>query len=307
MAKDPGRVAKIIYDQIPGKKLIITGSSSFHIKNKTSESLAGRKIDYHLFPLTFSEYLFQQNIENNLNFNIWNNVINNSGDTHKLFPFDIKAILENVMIYGQYPGILNHPQDQRYLMNFIDSILFKDLVDLQLIDNRRLALQLLKLLAHQIGWLVNYAELSNKLQADARTIKRYIDIFEQNFIVFRLFPYSQNPRIEMSKTPKIYFCDNGIRNALINDFSSFPERNDIGALFENFIVSEMVKSNSYLFAGYNLNFWRDKQDSEVDLVLSKGSSLIGVEIKFNKINFSKSFKNKYPQAEYRNVTADGFY
>ncbi len=303
---DPGRAVKIIYDQIP-LKLIITGSSSFHIKNRTAESLAGRKIDYFLYPLTFSEYLFQNSVESCLNFNIFDKIINVCQNAPPIRLFDIRAMLNLVLLYGQYPAMLNHPADRLYLENFIDSLIFKDLLELRLIDNRRAALNLLKLLAYQIGNIVNYSELAQKLQIDQRTVKRYVEIFEDSFIVFRLYPFAGNRRDEIVKSPKIYFFDTGIRNALIDDFSETDLRPDTGAMFENFIVSEVFKANRYLNAGYQLHYWRTKQGAEVDLVLTSGKEMIATEIKSRKGSFSSAFKSRYPKARCGITTMDNFY
>lgn len=204
---NPGRAVKIIYDQLEDIKIIITGSSSFHIKNKTGESLAGRKIDYNIYPLTFSEYLNQKGIENDLNFNILEKIIDNEKYNPKdqLYKFDIKNILNCVLIYGQYPHLIKNSNDEKYLLNFMDSLIFKDILELNLIEDKKLAKDLLKLLAFQIGNLINYSELSNSLKADQRTIKRYIEIFEQSFILFRLYPYSKNKRDEITKSAKIFF------------------------------------------------------------------------------------------------------
>ncbi|MFA7365428.1 MAG: AAA family ATPase, partial [Patescibacteria group bacterium] len=206
LLSDPGRAAKIIYDQLDDFKLIITGSSSFHIKNKTGESLAGRKIDYNIYPLTFSEYLHQKNIEAELNFNIFNRIINSEDRSIKNFyKFDMDSVLKNVLVYGQYPYAVNYPSDKKYILNFVDSLIFKDILELNLIENKKLAKDLLKLLALQIGNLINYSELALSLKADQRTIKRYIEIFEQSFVLFRLYPYSKNKRDEISKSPKVFF------------------------------------------------------------------------------------------------------
>jgi len=174
------------------------------------------------------------------------------------------------MLYGLYPGMLNHPDDTLYLKNFIDSLIFKDILELNLIENRRAALNLLKMLAYQTGNIINYSELSDGLKIDQRTIKRYIDIFEQSFIIFRLHPFTKNRRDELVKAPKIYFYDTGIRNALLNDFTDPDLRSDRGALFENFIITEIIKANTYTNSGFSLNYWRTRQGSEVDLVLTKG-------------------------------------
>ena len=277
---DPGRAIKIIYDQLPPCKLIITGSSAFNIKNKTSESMAGRKIDYYLYPFTLNEYLMQRGLEENLDFSSFQKIISDTMPKKVFRPYDHNAILDNIMVYGLYPAILSHPENSKYLKNLIDSVIFRDLTELSLIDNKTAALSLLKLLAHQIGSLVNYNELSNRLGIDAKTVKRYIELFEQSFIIFTLSPYSTSHRDEIGKMTKIYFHDLGLRNALIENFQPIDLRNDAGALFENFVISEIYKHNSYGDFEYHLNYWRTKSGSEIDLVLSKSDgSLIGVEIK----------------------------
>lgn len=309
LLENPGRAIKIIYDQMEKIRIIITGSSSFHIKNKTGESLAGRKIDYNFYPLTFSEYLKQKGIEEKLNFNIIEKITDdekyNSKD--RLYPFDIKSITDNILIYGQYPHLIQNPSDEKYLRNFVDSLIFKDLLELDLIEDKKLAKELLKLLAFQIGNLINYSELANSLKADQRKIRRYIEIFEQSFILFRLYPYSKNKRDEISKSAKIFFFDTGIRNALIDDFSDLDSRIDKGALFENFIIAELIKQNSYLEKGYNFYYWRTKQGSEIDVVLEKKDELIGVEIKYQRKNANRAFGNRYKEAKIRNVTMHNFY
>lgn len=306
---NPGRAIKIIYDQLEGIKIIITGSSSFHIKNKTGESLAGRKIDYNIYPLTFSEYLNQKGIEKDLNFNILEKIIDDKKYNPKdqSYKFDIKNILNSVLIYGQYPHLIRNPNDEKYLLNFTDSLIFKDILELNLIEDKKLAKDLLKLLAWQIGNLINYSELANSLKADQRTIKRYIEIFEQSFILFRLYPYSKNKRDEISKSAKIFFYDTGVRNALIGDFSTLESRMDKGSLFENFIISELIKQDSYSDKNFKFYYWRTKQGSEIDMVLEKGNEIIGVEVKYKRKAINKAFKNRYPEAKIRLTTADNFY
>lgn len=309
LLNNPGRAIKIIYDQLENVKIIITGSSSFHIKNKTGESLAGRKIDYNIYPLTFSEYLNQKGIEKDLNFNIFDKIIDDKKYNSKdqLYKFDIKNILNSVLIYGQYPHLIKNSNDEKYLLNFVDSLIFKDILELNLIEDKKLAKDLLKLLAFQIGNLINYSELAGNLKADQRTIKRYIEIFEQSFILFRLYPYSKNKRDEILKAAKIFFYDTGVRNALIGDFSDLESRTDKGALFENFIVSELIKQDSYSDKNYKFYYWRTKQGSEIDVILEKGSELFGVEVKYKRKAVNVAFKNRYPEAKVRLVTADNFY
>lgn len=302
---DPGRVAKIIYDLLPDKKLIITGSSSFNIKHKTTESLAGRKIDYRLFPLTISEFLVQNETEKTLNFNVIENILNNNSS--KIRPFDLANITNTILIYGSYPFLIKSPRDKNYLNNLTDSVIFKDIIELDLIENKKVASDLLKLLAYQIGNIINYAELARMLNIDVRTVKRYIDIFEQSYIIFRLNPYSKNKRQELVKSPKIYFFDNGIRNSLINNFENIDLRNDRGALFENYIISEIYKANIYGEYNFNMNYWRIKSGSEIDLVLSDNKKLIACEIKYTKGSISKAFTNRYPEAIERIVTLENYY
>jgi len=305
LVSNPGRAAKIIYDQLP-IQLILTGSSSFHIKNRTAESLTGRKIDYYLFPLTFSEYLVQTGVEETLNFDLFQRIVQDSwSESYRLF--DKGSMLSRVLLYGLYPNLVNNPMDVDYLKNFAESLVFKDILELELIENKRLATDLLKMLAYRVGSLISYAELATSLGADQRTIKRYIELFEQSFLIFRLYPFTGNRRDEIVKSPKIYYYDTGVRNAVIGDFSELGIRPDRGALFENFIIAECVKANAYTGSGYTLRYWRSKQKSEVDLVLTKGNRVIGVEIKYGKTSFSQAFMRRYPGATCKVVTAENFY
>ena len=204
---DPGRAAKIFFDQLPEYKLIVTGSSAFNIKNKASESLAGRKIDYHLYPLSLSEYLVQNGLENSLSFRPIEALFKGEKTGEIFRPYDHKAVFNNILIYGLYPAMQSHPSDYVYLINLIDSVVFKDLVDLSLLENKSAALSLLKLLAYQVGSLVNYAELASKLSIGAKTVKRYIELFEQSFIIFTIKPYSSRKRDEIENELGIDFVD----------------------------------------------------------------------------------------------------
>lgn len=306
LLSDPGRAIKILYDQLEGIKLIITGSSALNIKNKSTESLAGRKIEYSLFPLTFSEYLTQNGIESKLNSRILTNLFKDDVKDTPYF-FNLEEVLENVMTYGLYPETLQLSNDREYLENLANSVIFKDLLELDVIEKRKKALELLKLLAYQIGNTVSYLEISRKIELDIRTVKRYVDIFEESFIIYRLHPFSRSKRDEIGKAPKIYFYDLGLRNALINNFDKIALRSDSGAMFENFIITEVKKLISYTKSQYNMNFWRLKNKTEVDLLLSKGKEILGFEIKYHKGEASKVFKNRYPDARLRVITATNFY
>ena len=307
LLSNPGRAAKILFDQLPNIQLVITGSSSLNIKNKTAESLAGRKIDYHLYPLTFSEYLYQNQIENSLNFNLLHNILSPTPPKIKTHPFDLNQTLENTLIYGLYPDLINLPNDQTYLTNLADSVIFRDLLELKLISGQKNARQLLRLLAHQIGNLVNYTEIASRLQLNTRTVKKYIDIFEDSYLLFRVYPYSKVKRDEIGKMPKIYFYDTGLRNALIENFSPLLTRTNRGALFENFIISEVVKQNAYTGNQHHLNYWRTKRGFELDLVINSPNTLIGVEIKYSHGSVTQAFTNRYPQAKTKIITSTNFY
>lgn len=307
LLSDPGRAAKIFYDLIPEVKLLVTGSSSFQVKNRASESLAGRKIDYYLYPLTLTEYLTQKGIRSGLDFPVLTPLTEKDDLKDDLLEekyrlFDLAAVLENLLVYGLYPALIARPNDRLYLKNLVDSVIFRDLLDLSLLENRRAAENLLRLLAFQISSLVNYSELAAKLGIDVKTVRRYLSLFEQSFIIFTLPPFSRRKRLEVVKMPKVYFYDVGLRNALIDNFQPLALRPDAGALWENFAVAEVFKANYYGNFGYQLHFWRTALGSEVDLVLERQNELIGVEIKSARRRANTAFKNRYPQAKLVSVT-----
>lgn len=310
LLKDPGRAVKILYDQLPKIKLIVTGSSSLWIKNRATESLAGRKIDYHLFPLSISEYLIQTGIGNDLFYPVLRYAIQDKNyPAECIYPFDADAITRTAMRYGLYPALINHPQKDQYLKNLVDSVVFRDLLDLSLLENRTAARNLLRLLAFQIGSLVNIHELAGKLSIDAKTVRRYLTLFEQSFIIFTLSPYSKNGRKEIGKMAKVYFFDCGLRNALIENFQPMEMRADAGALFENLVVSEVYKANMYSRLGYQLHFWRTTDGSEVDLVLTREDILTAFEIKYSphKIQrVNQAFMHRYPEAAFGTITTSNY-
>lgn len=305
LLSNPGRAVKIIYDQLPEVQIVVTGSSALHIKNKSSESMAGRKIEYQLYPLTFSEYLVQKGIEKKLNFNILDNIIHDKKAVAKLF--NPEDILFDVLSYGLYPEVISLKNKRTYLLELADSVIFKDIVELNLIENRSKAKELLKLLAYQIGNLINYSELADKLSIDRRTVERYIDVFEQSYILFRVYPYSKNKRDEIGKMPKIYFYDLGLRNALIDDFNISNLRLDFGAIFENFIIVELCKIISYTNSDLKLYYWRSRSKAEVDIVLSSSTSLYGVEVKWRERPISNAFLDRYPHAKLKLLSKNNFY
>ncbi len=306
--RDPGLAVKIIYDQLPGYQLVITGSSVFNIKNKTSESLAGRKIDYKLFPLTTSEFLYQQGVEPRLSTQLFDDLLQNQLTRAPIIKtYDHQSVLHQLLVYGLYPAMMEHQRDDVYLSSFLDSVVFKDLTELALLENKAAAINLLKLLAHQIGSLVNYADLANRLGIDAKTVKRYIELFEQSFIIFTLQPYSSNQRDEIGKAPKVYFYDLGLRNALINNFNPIEQRVDLGQLFENYVITELLKYNSYTQKRCSFYYWRVKSGSEVDLVIKDQDRLLGCEIKTHRRRINQAFLSRYPQASLQVISMENFW
>lgn len=307
LLKDPGRAAKILYDQMPKVRLFLTGSSSLSIKNRTTESLAGRKIDYHLFPLTIAEYLAQAGTVRDLFYPVLRH--GDSGPdfpAERVYPYDVAAVTDFAATWGLYPAVMNHADKKAYLTNLVDSVVFRDLLELSLIEHRAAARSLLKLLAYQIGNLVNVNELAMRLSIDAKTVRRYLTLFEQSFIIFPLYPYSRGKRKEIGKMPKIYFFDCGLRNALIGSFDSMSLRADAGVLFENLVISEMYKANYYGDFGYSMNFWRTTDGSEIDVVLEKGDSTIGMEIKLRARRPNRAFLTRYPRARLVTLTPKNY-
>jgi uncharacterized protein len=297
--EDPGLVAKVIYDEIPEVKLIISGSSALEIVNKASESLAGRKKTIFLYPLSFKEYLIQKDIiqlpsglENSINFELQENS---------------KYVdqIQHVMQYGLYPELLQYEtnaEKEEYLMELIDSIILKDIYYLNLVKNTKNLISVLRLLAYQIGQLVNYSDIADRVGISRHTVLDYIELLKKSFIIFTLPPYTKKRRDEIGKTEKVFFYDLGIRNALINDFSPVEYRKDYGNMFENFVIAEMLKLNQYTKSRYSLNYWRTKWGSEVDLVLTKDEKHKAIEIKTRNGKITRTFKETYPDTDEMVVT-----
>lgn len=297
--EDPGLVAKVIYDEIPEIKLIISGSSALEIVNRASESLAGRKKTIFLYPLSFKEYLIQKEL------------LQLPVDTQSQINFDLieKADYANqihhVMQYGLYPELLQYKtnsEKEEYLMELIDSIILKDIYYLNLVKSTKNLVSVLKLLAYQIGQLVNYSDIADRVGISRPTVVEYIELLKKSFIIFTLPPYTKKRRDEIGKTEKVFFYDLGVRNALINDFSPVEYRRDYGNMFENFVISEMLKLNQYTKSRYSLNYWRTKWGSEVDLVLTKDEKHKAIEIKTRNGKITKAFKDTYPDTDELVVT-----
>lgn len=269
---DIGITLKIITDQFPEVQLIVSGSSSFDLGNQLNEPLTGRKWEYELFPLTWQEY------ENKTGF------------------LNAEKTLEERLLYGFYPDVVNNVGNEKeVLKNLVNSYLYRDLLAFSDIRKPELLVQLLQALALQVSGEVNYNELSNLLGVNKLTIQKYIDILEKGYVIFRLNGFNRNLRNELKKSKKIYFYDNGVRNAIIGNFSNLELRNDKGALWENFLVSERKKQLSYAQSFAKMYFWRTLQKQEIDYVEEIDGKLAAFEFKWDadKSKFSTTFVETY--------------
>lgn len=281
-----GLTLKIITDQFKDVQLWISGSSSFNLFNQLNEPLTGRKWEYELLPISWEEY------EDYVGFLQANND------------------LENRLIYGMYPDVINSKdgEEKELLKNLVDSYLYKDILAHGEIRKPEVLEKLVQGLALQIGSEVNYYELSQLVSISKDTIQRYIEILEKGYILFRLRSFNRNVRNEIKRGRKIYFYDNGIRNAIIGEFSSIKSRSDVGMLWENFLISERVKQNSYKMTLAKPHFWRTRQQQEIDYVEQIGLQMKAFEFKWNskvKAKFSKTFLDAY-SAESKLINRDNF-
>ncbi|HBS88869.1 MAG: ATPase [Bacteroidetes bacterium GWF2_38_335] len=276
---------KILLDELP-VKIIATGSSSFDLANKINEPLTGRKTVFTLFPLSFNE------LKNHLGL------------------FDELNALESRLIFGSYPEVISNPGNETAVLSeIVDSYLFKDIFSNNKIKKSDKMVRLIQALAFQTGQLVSYNELSNLTGLNHETVERYIDLLEQSFVLFRVSPYSSNPRNELKNLRKIFFFDNGVRNTLINNFNKPDLRNDIGQLWENYIISERVKFLNNEKINTKIYFWRNHNRQEIDLVEQNGSSLDAYEIKWkttSKYRFPDSFVEKYKPKTTSVISRDNY-
>ncbi|MDD4108689.1 MAG: ATP-binding protein [Prolixibacteraceae bacterium] len=284
---ETGLALKIIHDNFRDVQLIATGSSSFELANNINEPLTGRKFDFILHPFSFGEMT----------------------DYHGFL--QEKRLLEHRMIYGYYPDIaLNFGDETKLLKSLASSYLYKDLLMLDTIKKPVLLEKILSALALQIGSEVSYYELSQIVNSDKETVEKYIDLLEKTCIIFRLGAFSRNVRNEIKKGRKIYFYDNGIRNAILGNFSSLSSRTDKGALWENFIISERRKYLSYNEKDVKSWFWRTTQQQEIDYIEQYQDKLKAWEFKWNihkNGRLSKTFKNAYPEHEFNVITHENFH
>jgi len=281
---ETGLVLKIIHDNFPGIQLIATGSSAFELANKIKEPLTGRKLEFNLFPVSFNEMV----------------------QFHGFLTE--KRLVEHRMVYGSYPDIiLNTGMENKLLRSLASSYLYKDLLMLEQIQKPVLLEKILKALALQIGNEVSYNELAKLAGSDRGTVEKYIDLLEKAFIIFRLHGLNKNVRNEIKKGKKIYFYDNGIRNAIIGNFLALNSRTDIGALWENFIISERLKYNHNKDADFKNYFWRTTQQQEIDYIEEIDSGLYAYEFKWNPTKkgfLSKTFSKAYPVKKFDTISPE---
>ncbi len=284
---DIGLKLKLITDQIPEVQVVASGSSAFELANRINEPLTGRKWAYHLFPLSYAEM-----------------------EAHHGFVAEHKRIAER-LVYGYYPEVVNHPgQEQELLGQLMDSFLYKDILMWERIQKPEKLTRLLQALAFQVGSEVSYHELGQIVDLDNQTVENYINLLEQTFVIFRLPPLSRNLRKELKRKRKIYFYDNGMRNAIIAQFQPLELRQDVGALWENWLISERKKALHYRGIQANTFFWRTQDQQEIDYIEERDGKMWAYEMKWSpkaKSTFSKTFTQAYPEHALQLIHRENYY
>lgn len=268
-----GLTAKIIHDQFTEVQLILSGSSAFELRNTPSEPLTGRKFEYFLYPISYEEYEKSQGF------------------------LDASRDLENRLNFGFYPGVIHSRGGEREVLKEIsDSYLFKDILAFANIKKPEILEKILRALAFQVGNEVSYNEIAQLAGVDKNTVSSYIHLLELAYIVYPLTSFSRNLRNEIKTNRKIYFYDNGIRNTIIQNFNPMELRNDVGALWENFLMAERLKRNQYHQKYCNRYFWRTKQQQEIDYVEEADGKITGYEFKWSataKVKIPAAFVKAY--------------
>lgn len=282
-----GLTLKRITDNFVNVQLLVTGSSSFELQSNLNEPLTGRKYEYHLYPISTAELY----------------------DTQGLLA--VKQMFESRLIYGSYPDIINHADEAKeLLMNITNSYLYKDLLAINEIRRPVLLEKLLIALALQTGNEVSYNEVAQTIGTDNKTVEKYIDLLEKCYVIFRLNAFNRNLRTELKKGKKIYFYDNGIRNAVIQNFAPLSLRQDTGALWENFFISERIKANHYKGNYAKSFFWRTTQQQEIDYIEEADGKFTAFEMKWNpnkrQTTFPSPFLNNYPIKETVIITPENY-
>ncbi len=280
-----GQTLKLLVDAYgKEKQIIVSGSSSIHLMDKTQEPLTGRKWTFYLYPLSLEEIHPDKN------------------------PLELQKSLEERMIYGSYPEVVTakgFSEKRDVLIELVSSYLYKDIYEFQLVKKPKVLDRLFKALALQIGSEVSYYELSNLLGVDKNTVEHYVDLLEKNFVLFRLPPFFRNKRKELSKKRKIFFFDTGLRNAILGDFRPLSSRTDRGALWENLMMVERLKFRVYHKILCRPYFWRTYQQQEIDLVEECPGGIRAFEFKWNDKRLPKvptAWLANYPEAAYEVIT-----
>lgn len=285
--KGVGLTLKMITDHFPDVQLLVTGSSSFLLQGQLNEPLTGRKFEYNLFPISTQEVY---------------------GDGGLVL---VKQTLESRLVFGSYPDVLSQKENARELLgNLSGSYLYQDLLSWEGIRKPAILEKLLVALALQLGDEVSYNELAQTVGTDSKTVEKYIDLLEKCYVIFHLSALSRNLRTELKKSKKIYFYDNGIRNALIRNYNPVSLRNDMGALWENFFISERMKYNHYNLHNVNAYFWRTTQQQEIDYVEESDGQFSAFEMKWNpkkgRTAIPSSFSQAYPVASAAIITPENY-
>lgn len=278
---------KLLIDHLPTLRIIATGSSSLDLASQTREALTGRAWVHTLFPIAFAEL----------------------APDHT--PYEMAQQLEARLRFGSYPALFNieNTAAQRdYVQTLTTSYLYKDILEIANIKHASKIHDLLQLLAYQIGQEVSITELASQLQISRDAVNHYLDLLEQSFVIFRLRGFNRNLRKEVSKLPKFYFWDIGIRNALINNFDALANRIDTGALWENFLISERRKLLSYRSVSVNFHFWRTHTGAEIDLIEHRSGEPHGYEFKWGagKMRAATTFLHSYPRATVALINRDNY-
>lgn len=282
-----GITLKIITDHFKDVQLLVTGSSSFELHNRLEESLTGRKFEYYLYPVSTGELLRTGGL------------------------LMVRQTLEQRLVYGSYPEIVSCPGSAKeLLMGMAGSYLYKDILSMEGIRKPALLEKLLVALALQIGSEVSYHEIGQTIGSDSKTVEKYIDLLEKCFIVFRLPALCRNMRTELKKSRKVFFYDNGIRNAVLQNFAPVNLRNDMGALWENFVIAERMKKNHYEGRYPKYYFWRTTSQQEIDFVEEGDGLFHAFEMKWNPkrgtTSLPASFTNNYPVGSIHIVTPESY-
>lgn len=282
-----GRILKLIVDEIPGISVLASGSSSFDLLNKTGEPLVGRSAHFILTPFSQREIAQTET------------------------PLETRQNLESRLIYGSYPEVVmlnSYERKMDYLRDIVSAYLLKDILTIDGLKNSSKMRALLRLVAFQLGSEISYEELGKQLGMSKGTVEKYLDLLEKSFVIYRLGAYSRNLRKEVTKAGKWYFYDNGIRNALIGAFSPLAIRQDVGSLWENYIIGERRKANFNESLHKEFYFWRTYDKQEIDLIEKGDKGMTALEFKWgNKMpSAPKVFQQAYPEAEYKVVNKENY-